>query len=75
MEPKNLNIGFTYAKHGGGKMKIMISFKAEEDLLKLLDDYARKHNLSRSEAIRVAILRLIETDKSFPAKVEKIRIK
>lgn len=56
----------------------MVTFKVEEDLLELLDRYAIKHNLNRSEAIRKAIENLVkdELDKEVVpvAKIEKIKL-
>ncbi|MFP3233951.1 MAG: DUF6290 family protein [Sulfolobaceae archaeon] len=45
-------------------MKKVITFKVEEELVKNLDTYARKHGLNRSEAIRKAILKLIEEERN-----------
>ena len=56
----------------------VVTFKIEEDLLELLDRYAIKHKLNRSEAIRKAIEDLVKADlanETIPTlKVEKIRI-
>jgi Ribbon-helix-helix protein, copG family. len=56
----------------------VVTFKVEEDLLELLDRYAIKHNLNRSEAIRKAIENLVkdELDKEVVpvAKIEKIKL-
>ncbi len=40
----------------------VVAFKIEEELLELLDSYAIKHNLNRSEAIRKAIEKLVSED-------------
>jgi len=40
-------------------MKV-VTFKAEEDLVELLDSYAIKYKVSRSEAIRRAISRMVD---------------
>ncbi|AON96505.1 hypothetical protein ATV_gp27 [Bicaudavirus pozzuoliense] len=55
------------------KMRV-VSFKAEEDLLVLLDRYAMKYKLNRSEAIRKAIENLVkdEVSEGTVARVEKI---
>ncbi|AON96507.1 hypothetical protein ATV_gp29 [Bicaudavirus pozzuoliense] len=39
-----------------------VSFKAEEDLLVLLDRYAMKYKLNRSEAIRKAIEKMLRDE-------------
>ncbi len=53
----------------------VVTFKLEEDLLELLDRYAIKHGLKRSEAIRKAIELLVRQElekESIPsAKIEK----
>ena len=53
----------------------VITIKIEEDLLELLDAYAIRHNLYRSEAVREAIKLLLEKEKKesriTQAKVEK----
>ena len=53
----------------------VITFKVEEDLLELLDRYAIKYGLNRSEAIRKAIELLVkqelEKEKVPKARVEK----
>jgi metal-responsive CopG/Arc/MetJ family transcriptional regulator len=53
----------------------VVTFKMEEDLLELLDRYAIKYGLNRSEAIRKAIEALVredlEKEKVPQAKVEK----
>ncbi|EZQ10818.1 MULTISPECIES: ribbon-helix-helix protein, CopG family [Acidianus] len=56
----------------------VITFKAEEDLLELLDRYAIRYGLNRSEAIRKAIENLVKDEinkETVPvAKVQKIRL-
>ncbi|AEE95070.1 MULTISPECIES: ribbon-helix-helix protein, CopG family [Acidianus] len=56
----------------------VVTFKAEEDLLELLDRYAIKYGLNRSEAIRKAIENLVKDEvnkETVPvARVEKIRL-
>jgi metal-responsive CopG/Arc/MetJ family transcriptional regulator len=53
----------------------VVTFKVEEDLLELLDRYAIKYGLNRSEAIRKAIETLVKGElekESVPEiKVEK----
>jgi metal-responsive CopG/Arc/MetJ family transcriptional regulator len=41
-----------------------ITFKIEEDLLELLDMYAMKHKISRSEAIREGISKIVDEIKN-----------
>jgi metal-responsive CopG/Arc/MetJ family transcriptional regulator len=56
----------------------VVTFKIEDDLLELLDRYAIKHNLNRSEAIRRAIEQMVEEDFSKevipPMRIEKIKL-
>ncbi|MEM0015903.1 MAG: ribbon-helix-helix protein, CopG family [Saccharolobus sp.] len=56
----------------------VVTFKVEEDLLELLDRYAIKYNLNRSEAIRKAIETMVRNELSKEtvpvARVEKIRL-
>ncbi|BAB65532.1 MULTISPECIES: ribbon-helix-helix protein, CopG family [Sulfurisphaera] len=56
----------------------VVTFKVEEDLLELLDRYAIRYGLNRSEAIRKAIESLVKTEidkETVPvAKVEKVRL-
>ncbi len=56
----------------------VITFKIEDDLLELLDRYAIKYNLNRSEAIRRAIDRMVKEEFSKevvpPIKIEKIKL-
>jgi len=56
----------------------VVTFKVEEDLLELLDRYAIRNGLNRSEAIRKAIEGLVKSEiekESVPvARVEKIRL-
>ncbi len=40
-------------------MMRVVSFKIEEDLLEMLEEFARKRGLSKSEVIRRAILEYI----------------
>jgi len=39
-----------------------VTVKLPEELLELLDRYAINHNMNRSEAIREAIKKLLETE-------------
>ena len=56
----------------------VVTFKVEEDLLGLLDRYAIKYNLNRSDAIRKAIETMVRNELSKEtvpvARVEKIRL-
>ena len=57
----------------------IVTFKIEEDLLELLDRYAIRYKLNRSEAIRKAIETLVkgELEKEIApvAKVEKMKLR
>jgi metal-responsive CopG/Arc/MetJ family transcriptional regulator len=56
----------------------VITFKVENDLLELLDRYAIKYKLNRSEAIRRAIERMVREEFKDeiipPMKIEKIKL-
>jgi len=56
----------------------VVTFKIEQDTLELLDKYAIKYKLNRSEAIRKAIETLVKGElekETLPtAKVEKFRL-
>ena len=56
----------------------IVTFKMEEDLLELLDRYAIKYGLNRSEAIRKAIELLVKDEINketvHVARVEKTRL-
>lgn len=58
-------------------MKV-ITFKAEEDLLELLDRYAIRYGLNRSEAIRRAVEKMVKEEmskESVPkARVERMKL-
>jgi len=66
---------YVYLK-GNDKGLVIATFKASPDLLELLDVYALKHRLSRSEAIRKAIVEMIQSTDFEKARVEpEIRLK
>ncbi|AWS00506.1 ribbon-helix-helix protein, CopG family [Metallosphaera hakonensis] len=56
----------------------VITFKAEEDLLELLDRYAIRYGLNRSEAIRKAIEKMVKEEMSKEtvpvARVERMKL-
>jgi len=57
-------------------MKV-VTFKAEEDLIELLESYAIRHKVSRSEAIRRAIAQMVEELKHEnvqKARIEKMKL-
>jgi len=57
-------------------MKVL-TCKIEDEMLYLLDIYAMKHGYSRSEAVRLAISRLLDEDgagKELKARVERIQL-
>lgn len=55
----------------------VITFKLTEDVLEAVDRYAIRHGMSRSEVIRLALMKLIDT--SAPSygklKVKKLVVK
>ena len=56
----------------------VVTFKVEEDLLELLDRYAMKYSLNRSEAIRKAIMEMVKDEIKHevvpPTRVEKMKL-
>jgi len=58
-----------------GSMRV-VTFKIEEDLLELIDEYAELRGETRSEVIRKALIELIrgEREKIRRAKAKKIRV-
>lgn len=56
----------------------VITFKIDDDLVHLLDWYVMNHGVSRSEAIRLAIQKMIneelEKQKVSKARVEPVRL-
>ncbi|EHP70624.1 MAG: ribbon-helix-helix protein, CopG family [Metallosphaera yellowstonensis] len=56
----------------------VVTFKAEEDLLELLDRYAIRYGLNRSEAIRKAIESMVKEEMSKEtvpvARVERMKL-
>ena len=57
-------------------MKVL-TCKVDDEMLYLLDIYAMKHGYSRSEAVRLAISRLLDEDgagKELKARVERIQL-
>lgn len=42
-----------------------VTFKINEELLKKLNEYASRHGISRSEAIRKAIMELLNSDNDY----------
>ena len=52
----------------------VVTFKIDEELLEKLDRYARRYGISRSDAIRKAIERLVTSENYSYVSVTKIRI-
>ena len=63
-----------YNCHEGSTELRVVSFKVEEELLDLLEEYAKKRNITKSEIIRRAIRQYImeQDDKPFISKRIKI---
>jgi metal-responsive CopG/Arc/MetJ family transcriptional regulator len=55
----------------GYQSLVVVTFKADPDMLQLLDRYAIKYRISRSEAIRKAIVEMIESESG---EVRKARV-
>jgi metal-responsive CopG/Arc/MetJ family transcriptional regulator len=54
-------------------MKV-VSFKIEEDLLELLEEYSKKRNTTKSEIIRRALRSYIMRNSETPFETRRIRI-
>ncbi|ADL19886.1 MULTISPECIES: ribbon-helix-helix protein, CopG family [Acidilobus] len=54
-------------------MKVL-SFKLEDDLLELLEEYSRKRNIPKSEVIRRALRQYISADRDRPYVGKYIKI-
>ncbi len=52
----------------------VVTFKMDEDLLEKLDTYARLKGMTRSEAIRLAIKKLLEEEPRLAPTPKVIRI-
>ena len=66
---------YVYLK-GNDKGLLIVTFKASPELMELLDRYALRHRLNRSEAIRKAIVEMLQLADFEKARVEPgIRIK
>lgn len=52
----------------------VVSFKVEEDLLELLEEYARKKKISKSELIRRALRNFINDSEERPYITKRIRV-
>ncbi|MEM0341046.1 MAG: ribbon-helix-helix protein, CopG family [Acidilobaceae archaeon] len=52
----------------------VVSFKADEDLLFLLEEYSKKKNMSKSEIIRRALKLYISRDISEPVVTKKLKV-
>lgn len=57
----------------GDSMRV-VSFKVEEDLLELLEEYARKKKISKSELIRRALRNFINDSEERPYITKRIRV-
>lgn len=51
----------------------VVTFKIEEELLKLIDEYAELRGETRSEVIRKALLELLRGERTY-SKSKKLRI-
>lgn len=52
----------------------VVSFKVEEDLLEILEEYARKKKISKSELIRRALRNFINENEERPYITRRIRV-
>ncbi len=54
-------------------MKKQFNFKADDDLLMMLEAYAIKHKMSKAEVVRLALQRFLEQELK-KEKVQEIRV-
>jgi metal-responsive CopG/Arc/MetJ family transcriptional regulator len=52
----------------------VVSFKAEEDLLRMLEEYARERGIPKSEVIRRALKRFLEQSDFKPIATRRLRV-
>lgn len=56
----------------------VVTFKIEDDLLKLIDEYAKKNRMTRTDVIRTALTKFVREELAKEvlqtAKVEKIKL-
>ncbi|MCE4618640.1 MAG: ribbon-helix-helix protein, CopG family [Desulfurococcales archaeon] len=52
----------------------VVSFKVEEDLLEILEEYARKKKISKSELIRRALRNFINETEEKPYITRRVRV-
>jgi metal-responsive CopG/Arc/MetJ family transcriptional regulator len=52
----------------------VVSFKIEEELLELLEEYSKKRNTTKSEIIRRALRNYIMRDSRSPFETKRIKI-
>jgi metal-responsive CopG/Arc/MetJ family transcriptional regulator len=52
----------------------VVSFKAEEELLELLEEYARRRGMPKSEVIRRALRRYLENSDLNPVETRRLRV-
>jgi metal-responsive CopG/Arc/MetJ family transcriptional regulator len=52
----------------------VVSFKIEEELLELLEEYSKKRNITKSEIIRRALRNYIMRDSRSPFETKRIKI-
>ena len=52
----------------------VVSFKIDEDLLRLLEEYSRKKNVTKSEVIRQALRQYIQNQVERPYITRRVRV-
>ncbi|MEB2837049.1 MAG: ribbon-helix-helix protein, CopG family [Desulfurococcales archaeon] len=52
----------------------VVSFKVEEDLLRMLEEYARMRGMPKSEVIRRALRRFLEQSDLRPVVTRRMRV-
>jgi len=52
----------------------VVSFKIDEDLLRMLEDYSKKKQITKSEVIRRALIQYIQDTSDKPYVTKRIRV-
>jgi len=58
----------------GEQLMKVVSFKLEDELLEILEEYSKKRNVTKSEIIRRALQNYIMADKDKPFVTKRIKI-
>jgi hypothetical protein len=69
-----LDLSIEIVRRPGVTCMKVVSFKIEEDLLELLEEYSKKRNTTKSEIIRRALRSYIMKNSETPFETRRIRI-